>query len=74
MVALHAALTHIQDHPAHETDPLVICTDSQSVLAALMEGPSAQTPWLGAAAGGVRFGWPSGPPTVDTQPLWYPRQ
>ena len=29
MVALLSALTFVRDNPVHETDPLVICTDSQ---------------------------------------------
>ena len=33
MVALRAALTHLRDHPAHDQDPVVLCTDSQAALA-----------------------------------------
>ena len=49
MIALRAAITHLQDYPAHTEDPIVICTDSQSALATLRSGPAAQTTPLGAA-------------------------
>ncbi|KAF0302217.1 putative RNA-directed DNA polymerase from transposon BS [Amphibalanus amphitrite] len=48
MVALRAALNHLLEHPAHTEDPVVICTDSQSALAALREGPAAQSSPLGS--------------------------
>ena len=47
MVALQAALSYLRDNPAHEDDPIVVCTDSQSALAALREGPAAQSSPLG---------------------------
>ena len=28
MVALQAALSYLRDNPAHEDDPIVVCTDS----------------------------------------------
>ena len=49
LVALHTALKHLQEHPAHEADPIVVCTDSQAALATLRQGPSAQASPLGAA-------------------------
>ena len=32
MVALQAALSYLQDNPAHEDDPIVVCINSQSAL------------------------------------------
>ena len=49
MVALLSALNHLLQHPAHEEDPVVICTDNQAGLAALRSGPSAQVTTMGAA-------------------------
>ena len=46
-VALQAALSHLRDNPEHEDDPIVVCTDSQSALATLREGPAAQSSPLG---------------------------
>ena len=70
MVALHAALTYIQEHPAHESDPIVICTDSQSALAALREGPSAQSSSLGASIWRLLAALGSGGRAVHLQ--WIP--
>ena len=47
MIALQAALRFLIENPAHTEDPVVCCTDSQSALAALREGPSAQKSQLG---------------------------
>ena len=47
MIALLAALQFLLDNPAHTEDPVVVCTDSQSALASLQGGPSAQTSQLG---------------------------
>ena len=47
MLALHSALSHLRENPAHTEDPIVVCTDSQSALASLREGPSAQSSPLG---------------------------
>ena len=47
MLALHSALSHLQENPAHVEDPIVVCTDSQSALASLREGPVAQSSLLG---------------------------
>ena len=44
-VVLRAALDHLINHPSQ--DPTVICTDSQSALASLRGGPTAQTTPLG---------------------------
>lgn len=35
------------DNPAHTEDPIVVCTDSQSALATLQEGPATPTSPLG---------------------------
>ena len=48
MVALRAALTHLRDHPAHDEDPVVLCTDSQTALAKLRRGPPGQEAQIGA--------------------------
>ena len=50
MTALRAALDHLLDNPEDTTDPVVICTDSRSALAALREGPAAQRSLQGAEA------------------------
>lgn len=47
MVALQAALALLAEHPTHTEDPIVVCTDSQSALAVLRDGPSAQSTPLG---------------------------
>ena len=47
MVALKTALLHLVTHPSDPDVPIVICTDSQSALAALRGGPSTQTTPLG---------------------------
>ena len=47
MVALRGALRIIVDHPSQQEDPIVVCTDSQSALAALREGAVAQSTPLG---------------------------
>ena len=49
LVALLSALQHLQDNPQHTQLPIVCCTDSQSALAALREGPQAQRSPLGAS-------------------------
>jgi len=49
LVALRTALTYLREHPAHTEDPIVVCTDSQSALATLRAGPSAQTEPLAIA-------------------------
>ncbi|KAF0300621.1 hypothetical protein FJT64_003287 [Amphibalanus amphitrite] len=49
MVALQTALSFLLENPLHADDPVVICTDSQSALAALREGPAAQHSPLGGA-------------------------
>ncbi|KAF0296481.1 Retrovirus-related Pol polyprotein from type-1 retrotransposable element R1 4 [Amphibalanus amphitrite] len=49
MVALRAALTHLRDHPHQPSAPITICSDSQSALATLREGPASQKTLLGAA-------------------------
>ena len=48
MTALRAALDHLLETPRDTTDPVVFCTDSQSALAALREGPAAQRSLQGA--------------------------
>ena len=48
MTALREALGHLLDHPRDTSDPVVFCTDSQSALAALREGPAAQRSAQGA--------------------------
>ena len=47
MVALQAALTHLLESPTLDDDPVVVCTDSQSALASLRDGPATQTAPLG---------------------------
>ena len=42
MVALRAALTHLRDHPAHDEDPVMLCTDSKAALAKFRRGPPGQ--------------------------------
>ena len=49
LTALLSALQHLLDHPAHTQLPVVICTDSQSALAALREGPMGQKTPLSAS-------------------------
>lgn len=49
MTALQTALNFLSAHPGLEDDPIVICTDSRSALAALRAGPSAQTTHIGVA-------------------------
>jgi len=49
LVALQAALSHLVEHPTHVEDPIVLCTDSMSALAALREGPAAQTSPMGVS-------------------------
>ena len=49
MTALLSALNHLLDHAAHTELPVVVCTDSQSALAALREGPAAQRTPLAAS-------------------------
>ena len=51
MVALRAALTHLRDHPAHDEDPVVLCTDSQAALAKLRRGPPGQEARSGRRSG-----------------------
>ena len=48
MLALAMALEHLIAHPRDDELPIIICTDSQSALAALREGPSAQRTEPGA--------------------------
>ena len=49
MTALQAALRYLLENPAHEEDPVVVCTDSQSALATLRGGPAAQSAPLGVS-------------------------
>ena len=49
MVALHTAVNFLLEHPAHDDDPIIICTDSQSSLATLRSGPPTQTSLLGVS-------------------------
>ena len=42
LMALRAALQHLLQHPAHEEDPVIFCTDSQAALAVLRQGPAEQ--------------------------------
>ena len=53
LTALLSALQHLRDHPAHTQLPVVICTDSESALAALREGPMGQKTPLGASVWGA---------------------
>ena len=46
LIALQAALKHLL-FPAHEEDPIVVCTDSRSALMSLRSGPAAQSSPLG---------------------------
>ena len=48
MTALREALDHLLAHPRDTGDPVVFCTDSQSAIAALREGPAAQRSAQGA--------------------------
>ena len=43
IVALQSALAQLISSPALDEDPVVICTDSQSALASLRDGPAVQT-------------------------------
>ena len=43
MAALQSALAQLLSSPALDEDPVIICTDSQSALASLRDGPAAQT-------------------------------
>ena len=47
LIALQAALKHLLEFPAHEEDPIVVCTDSRSALMSLQSGPAAQNSPLG---------------------------
>ena len=49
MVALQMTLDHILDQHRDTAEPVIICTDSMSAVAALREGPSAQRTARGAA-------------------------
>ena len=53
LTALLSALQHLLDHPAHTQLPVIICTDSQSALAALREDPMGQKTPLGASVWGA---------------------
>ena len=48
MTAILMTLDHLIEHPREEDNPIIICTDSMSSLAALREGPSAQRSVRGA--------------------------
>ena len=48
MLALAMALEHLKAHHRDDELPIIICTDSQSGLAVLREGPSAQRTEQGA--------------------------
>ena len=65
LTALLSALQHLLDHPAHTQLPVVICTDSQSALAALREGPTGQKTPLGASVWGALASL-AGPPAAFT--------
>ena len=49
MVALRETLIYIHNHPAHEEDPVIVCTDSQAALSALRSGPAEQRTQLNRA-------------------------
>ena len=53
MVALQSALALLISSPALDDDPVVICTDSQSALASLRDGPAALTAPLGISIWGL---------------------
>ena len=46
LVAMKTALQHLLTQPAHQEDPIVLCTDSQAALAALRSGPAEQRSML----------------------------
>ncbi|XP_043199156.1 uncharacterized protein LOC122368902 [Amphibalanus amphitrite] len=70
MVALQTALSFLLENPLHADDPVVICTDSQSALAALREGPAAQHSPLGGAIWRALRGLTAGDRQVHLQ--WVP--
>ncbi|KAF0287014.1 hypothetical protein FJT64_014494 [Amphibalanus amphitrite] len=70
MVALRTALSFLLENPLHADDPVVICTDSQSALAALREGPAAQHSPLGGAIWRALRGLTAGGRQVHLQ--WVP--
>ncbi|KAF0311097.1 putative RNA-directed DNA polymerase from transposon BS [Amphibalanus amphitrite] len=70
MVALRTALSFLLENPLHADDPVVICTDSQSALAALREGPAAQYSPLGGAIWRALRGLTAGGRQVHLQ--WVP--
>ena len=49
MLALAMAMEHLAAHPRDDELPVIICTDYQSALAVLREGPSAQRTAQGRA-------------------------
>ncbi|XP_043219375.1 uncharacterized protein LOC122380354 [Amphibalanus amphitrite] len=70
MVALQTALSFLLENPLHADDPVIICTDSQSALAALREGPAAQHSPLGGAIWRALRGLTAGDRQVHLQ--WVP--
>ena len=70
MVALKTALDHLVEHPSHPDLPIVICTDSQSALAALRGGAPAQSSPLGRDIWGSLLLLASGGRRVHLQ--WVP--
>ncbi|KAF0306028.1 DLST component of 2-OG dehydrogenase complex, mitochondrial [Amphibalanus amphitrite] len=70
MVALQVTLDHILEHQRDAPEPVVICTDSLSAIAALREGPSAQRSARGAAIWKQLLELTAGDRTVTLQ--WVP--
>ncbi|KAF0298223.1 Dedicator of cytokinesis protein 7 [Amphibalanus amphitrite] len=70
MVALQVTLDHILEHQRDAPEPVIICTDSLSALAALREGPSAQRSARGAAIWKQLLELTAGDRTVTLQ--WVP--
>ncbi|XP_043215485.1 uncharacterized protein LOC122378438 [Amphibalanus amphitrite] len=69
-VTLQAALSFLLGNPLHADEPVVICTDSQSALAALREGPAAQHSPLGGAIWRALRGLTAGGRQIHLQ--WVP--
>ncbi|XP_043237551.1 uncharacterized protein LOC122389502 [Amphibalanus amphitrite] len=70
MVALQVTLDHILEHQRDAPEPVIICTDSLSAVAALREGPSAQRSARGAAIWKQLLELTAGDRTVTLQ--WVP--
>ena len=70
MVALQVTLDHILEYQRDAPEPVILCTDSLSAVAALREGPSAQRSARGATIWRQLLELATGDRTVTLQ--WVP--